>query len=117
MALRLSPESWIAGLVKLSTGRVISAKFRRILTVILVSVWLLSFVQIIMSLLDIKREVNEHNKNPHIYPEHILKHNLREPIEIIIYMIALIIVPWLLLRLAFWVIDADKPKEPTKQNQ
>jgi len=116
MALRLSPESWIAGLVKLSTGRVISAKFKRILTIILVPVWLLSLAQIIMSLLDIKREVNEYNKNPHVYPEHIFKHNLREPIEIIIYMIVLIVVPWLLLRLVFWVIDAEKVKESSKQN-
>lgn len=111
MAIKLSPEYWVGGLIKSATnGRIISARLRRILTIILISIWALSITQIIMSILDIKRELNAYNKNPHTYPEYILKHNLKEPIEIIIYVVLFMILPWLIIRLVFWVIDADKAK-------
>lgn len=116
MALKLSPEFFVSKLIKLATnGRIISAKFRRILTIILIPVWGLSIAHIIMSILDIRTKINEHNRNPNDYPDYVLSHNLREPIEIIIYMIVLIVVPWLLLRLVFWVYDAKEIEQEKKK--
>lgn len=117
MAFKLSPEYLVAKLVKMATnGRVISPIFRRILTIILVPFWILLIRGIILSIINIKEEVDIYNRAPKMYPKEYFQHNLREPIELIIIFLTLIVLPWLIVRLIYWVIDADKARSPSQND-
>lgn len=130
MRLNLSPELLIANYVKSATnGRIISVRLRRILTLIIIPLWLglLIWSGIMTSegisafkeVKKIENSIRETNKfygdADHIGILEVELSRAEDSKDLIYYLPAFLvlgfIVPWVILRLIFWIIDADKAKE------
>ena len=130
MRLNLSPELLIANYVKSATnGRIISVRLRRILTLIITPIWLGLLIwsgvmtyQGITAFRDVKRIENSIRETNKFYGDAnhtgILEIELsraKDYTDLVYYLPAFLIIsiltPWLILRMIFWVIDADKVKE------
>jgi len=138
MAFKLSPELWVAGFIKSATnGRVISVRFRRILSLIVLPFWILALV--IFSLIsytliiNIKENINANHYikekisgressgdmsmqeyDPYNHMAESFREvetttsNIKELTWELICIVLILIAPWVLLRLTFWIIDADE---------
>ena len=132
MALNLSPEFLIANYVKSATnGRIISVRLRRILTLIIVPLWfgLLVFSGVatwqgITAFRDVKRIQNSIRETNKFYGDAnhtgILEIELSRAVDakdLVYYLPAFLIgsllIPWLILRAIFWIIDTESTKEAT----
>jgi hypothetical protein len=141
MPLKLSPEYWVMGFVKSATnGKNISIRLRRILTIILTPIWLGGLVwagymtyigvtayQKVKKIEHSIRETNKHysqyNPNTGSFttdPYYLRKLESRLSIEndnkdlvycLPAFLVIGFLVPWVLLRLIFWIVDADNTKE------
>lgn len=132
MGLNLSPELLIASYIKSATkGRIISVRLRRILTLIIIPVWLGLLVwsgvmtyQGIKAFRDVKRIENSISETNKFYGDAnhvgILEVELsraKDYTDLVFYLPAFLIssllFPWIILRLTFWIIDAESNKEAT----
>jgi hypothetical protein len=143
MAISLSPEHLVAKYIKSATnGRNISVRLRRIITLILIPIWIISLVWSISMLYQgvtairiaekfdkaIKSEGYHHeyrNGNSQIVPNSVY-HDLwqeklweaQNNIDLTYYsllpILFVFIVPWIILRLVFWVIDAKETEQTLK---
>ena len=141
MALRLSPELLVAKYVKSATnGKKISIRLKRVLTLILIPVWICGIVwsgymtfQGLMAYQKIKKieySIRETNKNYSRYNPNTgsfttdqqylnqLESRLaiqKDNRDLIFYLPAFLVIgfviPWVILRLMFWIIDANNTKE------
>jgi hypothetical protein len=138
MALKLSPEYLVAGYIGSATnGRILGPRLRRLLTVIIAPFWTLLLVGLIFTSIglyksftersearqDLKEEVRQYNEGHLVYDEAYnnfgraieriesrTTYEIKEQIEILIYLVAALIAPWLILKLIYWIVDADKSK-------
>jgi len=128
MAIKISPEIWIAKFVKSATnGRVITVRLRRILTLLILPIWLLGLGITSYYCYKAIIAIPKYNEEKEImksiggvgyyYPtgyandEMIsLEEDIKGFISIIYYLAICFIIPWIILRLTFWIIDADNAK-------
>lgn len=139
MASKLSPEYLIAKYIKSATnGRSISVRLRRILTLVLIPLWIAGLVWSgYMSYEGFKAIRKKNNieewlryarlqyannnpsmnisENPSILDSEMQLRTQKDRIDLVYYFPAFLvigfIIPWIVLRLTFWIIDADKGKE------
>lgn len=130
MRLILSPELLIAKYVKSATnGRIISVRLRRIMTLIIIPIWLglliwsaIMTYQGITAFKEIKKIENSIRETNKFYGDanHIgileVELSRAEDSKDLIYyfpasLILGFIIPWVILRMMYWIIDADKAKE------
>ena len=104
MPSKLSPENIIANFIKSATnGRAVSPKLRRILTIIIFPIWVLGLAFYLWVTIDM------------IMYNDMIKHPIRfldfdEAWSIIYFILIAFIIPFIILKLTFWVIDADREK-------
>lgn len=109
--MKISPEHWVDKFIRSATnGRIVSVKLRRVLTLIVIPIW---FLGLIYSLLWLyvgcvngyiywfRPLIEAYNKKI-IFSELIF--SLLAPA---FYLLICFIIPWIIVRLIFWVIDAD----------
>jgi hypothetical protein len=132
MRLNLSPELLIANYIKSGTkGRIISVRLRRILTLIIIPTWLGFLVwsgaatyQGISAFNDVKRienSIRETNKfygdTNHTQLLELELYRAEDAKDLVYYLpvflIVSLLIPWLILRIIFWIIDAESNKEAT----
>ena len=132
MALNLSPELLIANYVKSATnGRIISVRLRRILTLIIIPLWVglliwsgIMTFQGVTAFRDVKRIENSIRETNKFYGDahhtgvlELELYKAEDAKDLVYYLPAFLIssllIPWLTLRLIFWIIDAENSKEAT----
>lgn len=141
MSLKLSPEIWVAKYVKSATnGRVISIKLRRILTLVIIPIWLVGFCFMVDYCYDAVIAISKYKKanesvqfhqnerkinygfpanQSYLIPQYESIENAiadREAsktkiygfVSILYYVLVFYMIPWGILRIIFWIKDADK---------
>jgi hypothetical protein len=135
MALKLSPENWIAGLVKSATnGRIISVRLRRILTLIIIPIWITGLVISIQGFFDARKATAYYNEqkarldylNSTYRNDNGRYDNSRNDYQSgmnwaegkmngyyygLYFILLCFIIPWLITRIAFWIIDAKEVEQ------
>lgn len=144
MASIITPELWVAKYIKSATnGKTLSIRSRRILTLFLVPIWIAGLVwSVYMTYIGISayqkvknieysiRETNKfysrYNSNAGSFttdPVYLERLESRLSVEqdnkdLIYYLPAFLIIgfilPWIILRLIFWIIDAKEIEQVKK---
>lgn len=108
MPLNLSPELLVAKYIKSATnGRSISVRLRRILSLAFIPIWIFAiykFISHIISTIHIRIRYND------LYETGFLRMNWPIHLGVTLQFFAFIFLPWIILRVIFWIIDADKTK-------
>jgi hypothetical protein len=139
MKSNLSPELIIARLIKSATnGRIISVRLRRILTLIIFPIWVIGLSLAIYLLVQASSALSERDEvtndiriyegkartqkdlewayNERVFSLQKEQSTLDTTIfhgfaSVFYFIILCFLLPWLILRITFWIIDADKVKE------
>jgi len=102
MPSKLSPEHIIARFIKSATnGRSVSPRIRRLITIIIFPIWVIGLLFCLWISIDMII-YNEMIKHP------ILFLDFDEAWSFLYFILLAIILPFIILKLTFWVIDADK---------
>lgn len=137
--MKLSPEFLVAGLIKSATnGRIASVRLRRIITLIIIPVWIAGIAISIdgfITALDASTKYKEYEWklkrfNQSVRPDGYIYDNsfnqLKDDYQsemwkyerkkdgyfyILYFLLICLIIPWVLTRIIFWIIDADKATE------
>lgn len=121
MARKFSPEFIIAGYFKSATGgRELRPLYRRILTIVIIPIWLCGFAWVSYMCYDGIMAEQYYQIHTHSYdaiyygsfgymPEPRLVLD-RFVFPALYYLFFCYIGPWAIMRLVFWVVDADKAK-------
>ena len=140
MALKLSPEYWVGRFIKSATnGKSISVRLKRILTLILIPIWIgglawtgyMTYIGITayQKVKKIEYSIRETNKfysrynpntgsfttDPYYLNQLESRLAIQQDNKDLVYYLPLFlligfVLPWILLRLIFWIVDADKEK-------
>lgn len=132
MALKLSPEYWISGLVKSATnGKKISVRLRRILTLIIIPLWIMGIAISVEGFIKAKEATHKYKhfksrleslnmmypndngrfdgtRSDYMASMNEAERNTGGYCYWIYFLLLCLIIPWVVARLVFWIIDAKE---------
>lgn len=135
MAIKLSPEYWIGGLIKSATnGRVIPVKTKRILTSIIIPIWIVGLIICIQGFTEARKASKYYNeqkvrldalnstysrdngkfdnsRGDYLSGMRWAEEKMNGYYYGIYFLLICFVIPWVIVRLIFWVMDSDKTKE------
>jgi hypothetical protein len=112
---KFSPELWVARFIKSATnGKTVSIRVRRILTLIVIPIWLLGLIWSLLAFYIGCIETYQYfNLSPsdHFGNYVVIDEYMMRILAIPIYLLICFATPWAITRLTFWIVDADKVRE------